>query len=117
MEYVSYTNRVPITQEFWPSEDEQKLYDMVSEYLRGPSSRLCLQASAPSWFGDAQAAGFVHLRDRRCPRRPRPEAASGSCATDDKAGPKLAEQLDEAFEADFEELPEVADEWESRRRR
>ncbi len=36
VEYVSYTNRVPITQEFWPSEEEQKLYDLVSDYLRRP---------------------------------------------------------------------------------
>ena len=36
VEYVSYTNRVPITQEFWPSEEEQKLYDAVSDYLRRP---------------------------------------------------------------------------------
>ncbi|UXK07024.1 DEAD/DEAH box helicase [Shewanella putrefaciens] len=37
MEYVKYTNRQPITQEFWPSEDEQALYDMVSDYLQRPS--------------------------------------------------------------------------------
>ncbi|MGL4755571.1 MAG: SNF2-related protein [Aeromonadaceae bacterium] len=37
MEYVKYTNRQPITQEFWPSDDEQALYDMVSGYLQRPS--------------------------------------------------------------------------------
>ncbi|EGR4091350.1 TPA: SNF2-related protein [Vibrio cholerae] len=37
MEYVKYTNRQPITQEFWPSDDEQALYDMVSDYLQRPS--------------------------------------------------------------------------------
>src|SRR4029079_15099790 len=30
MEYISYTNRIPITQEFVPTEQEQMLYDMVS---------------------------------------------------------------------------------------
>jgi SNF2 family DNA or RNA helicase len=44
LEYVKYTNRVPITQEFTPSEDEQVLYDLVSEYLR----RNNLQALPPS---------------------------------------------------------------------
>ena len=34
LEYIRYTNRVPITQEFIPSEDEQALYSMVSEYLQ-----------------------------------------------------------------------------------
>ena len=35
-EYISYTNRIPITQEFIPTEDEQALYELVSEYLRRP---------------------------------------------------------------------------------
>lgn len=34
LEYVKYTNRIPITQEFYPNEDEQRLYDLVSEYLQ-----------------------------------------------------------------------------------
>lgn len=33
-EYVRYTRRIPMTQEFVPHPDEQKLYDMVTEYLR-----------------------------------------------------------------------------------
>lgn len=37
MEYVKYTNRQPVTQEFWPSDDEQDLYDMVSDYLQRDS--------------------------------------------------------------------------------
>lgn len=34
LEYIKYTNRVPITQEFYPSQDEQDLYEMVSSYLQ-----------------------------------------------------------------------------------
>jgi len=34
IEYISYTNRIPITKEFTPTEDEEVLYEMVSEYLR-----------------------------------------------------------------------------------
>ncbi|MEW6381259.1 MAG: SNF2-related protein [bacterium] len=34
LEYIKYTNRTAITQEFIPSPDEQKLYDLVSGYLQ-----------------------------------------------------------------------------------
>jgi ERCC4-related helicase len=34
LEYIKYTNRIPITQEFIPSEAEQRLYDLVSGYLQ-----------------------------------------------------------------------------------
>jgi len=34
LEYIKYTNRVAITQEFYPSQDEQDLYEMVSNYLQ-----------------------------------------------------------------------------------
>ncbi len=33
-EYVKFTSRVPITQDFIPTEDESALYDLVSEYLQ-----------------------------------------------------------------------------------
>lgn len=33
-EYVSYTNRVPLTEEFTPTHAERQLYDDVSEYLQ-----------------------------------------------------------------------------------
>ena len=33
-EYVRFTNRIPITQDFTPTETEQDLYDRVSEYLQ-----------------------------------------------------------------------------------
>src|SRR3984893_8026425 len=34
LEYIKFTNRIPITQEFVPTEAEQRLYDLVSEYLQ-----------------------------------------------------------------------------------
>lgn len=36
LEYIRYTNRIPITEDFFPSDDEVALYEMVSEYLRRP---------------------------------------------------------------------------------
>jgi superfamily II DNA or RNA helicase len=37
LEYIKYTNRIPITQEFYPTENEQKLYNLVSDYLQRPN--------------------------------------------------------------------------------
>lgn len=37
LEYVPYTNRKAIVQEFFPSAEEQKLYDLVSDYLQRPN--------------------------------------------------------------------------------
>ena len=36
LEYIRYTKRIAIREEFYPSENEQKLYDLVSEYLQRP---------------------------------------------------------------------------------
>lgn len=37
LEYVPYTNRKAIVQEFFPTPEEQRLYDLVSEYLQRPN--------------------------------------------------------------------------------
>jgi ERCC4-related helicase len=37
LEYVPYTNRHALVQEFVPSEDEQRLYELVSDYLQRPT--------------------------------------------------------------------------------
>lgn len=34
LEYIRYTNRIPMTHEFIPTKEEQELYDKVSSYLR-----------------------------------------------------------------------------------
>lgn len=34
VEYIPFTRRIPITQDFVPSDDEQRLYDLVSTYLQ-----------------------------------------------------------------------------------
>lgn len=36
LEYVPFTNRLPLVQEFVPSDDEQRLYDLLSTYLQRP---------------------------------------------------------------------------------
>ena len=34
LEYIRYTDRLPLTQEFFPSDEEQRLYEEVSAYLQ-----------------------------------------------------------------------------------
>ncbi|MDD2426086.1 MAG: SNF2-related protein [Bacteroidales bacterium] len=36
LEYIKYTKRIAIREEFYPGENEQKLYDLVSAYLQRP---------------------------------------------------------------------------------
>lgn len=37
LEYIKYTNRIALTQDFYPTEEEQLLYNLVSEYLQSPT--------------------------------------------------------------------------------
>ena len=37
LEYVPFTNRHALVQEFYPTPEEQRLYDLVSEYLQRPT--------------------------------------------------------------------------------
>ena len=37
-EYVKYTSRIPMAQEYYPAVEEQKLYNQISEYLRRDDS-------------------------------------------------------------------------------
>ncbi len=107
LEYIRYTNRIPITEEFVPSEDEHALYDMVSEYLRRPSlyalpnsqrqlmTLILRKLLASSTFAIAGALESLANKLRKQLR----ENAS------------LSERAEE-IEEDFEEFEEYADEWE-----
>src|SRR5262249_52288016 len=37
LQYIKYTNRHALVQEFVPTPEEQRLYDLVSEYLQQPT--------------------------------------------------------------------------------
>lgn len=107
LEYIRYTNRIPITQEFVPSEAEQSLYDMVSEYLRRPSLQalpssqrtlmtlIMRKLLASSTFA---IAGALDSLARKLERQL-------------KADTNLREKLEEELSEDYEEYEEVADEW------
>lgn len=106
LEYVRYTNRVPITQEFIPTKDEQALYELVSEYLRRPNLQ-ALPASqrtlmtlvmrkllASSTFAIAGALNSLIRKLEARLKNVRIEADQDELALD------------------FEELDEIRDEWE-----
>jgi ERCC4-related helicase len=107
LEYIKFTNRIPITQEFVPTPDEQVLYDLVSEYLRReslqalPASQRTLMTLvlrkllASSTFAIAGALDCLvnKLKSR---------------LSDTKSKRNIEEKLAE----DFEILEEIKDEWE-----
>ncbi len=107
MEYIRYTNRIPITQEFVPTEQEQTLYDMVSEYLRRPSLQalpssqralmtlIMRKLLASSTFA---IAGALDSLARKLERQ----------LKDDK---NLREKLKEEISEDYEGFDETAEEW------
>lgn len=108
LEYIRYTNRIPITQEFVPTEEEQTLYDMVSEYLRRPSLQalpssqrtlmtlIMRKLLASSTFA---IAGALDSLARKLERQLR----------NDK---NLRQKLEEEIAEDYEDFDEIADEWE-----
>lgn len=105
-EYVRFTNRIPITQDFTPTADEQKLYEQVTAYLQReklnalPNSqrklmtlvlRKLLASSTFAIGGTLQslATRLQHLERSVASEKP------------------LVEEIDE----DFETFDEIAEEW------
>jgi hypothetical protein len=106
LEYVKYTNRHALVQEFVPFDEEQRLYDLVSDYLQRPTL-YALPASqrqlmtlilhkllASSTYAiSATLEGLVH----------RLEAAASTAVAVNIPPDELP--------SDWEELDELADEW------
>ena len=108
LEYIKYTNRHALVQEFVPSDEEQRLYDLVSEYLQQPTlyalpaSQRALMTmilrkllASSSYAITNTLSGLAYKLER---------AAQESEAVD---------TLPEQVATDWEELDELADEWES----
>lgn len=106
LEYVKYTNRHALVQEFTPSDDEQRLYDLVSEYLQQPKlyalpasqrqliTLILRKLLASSTYAiSATLDGLVQ----------RLEAAARASEAVDSPPPDLPDN--------WEELEELADEW------
>ena len=105
LQYVAYTKRHALVQEFIPSKDEQRLYDLVSEYLQQPNLY-----ALPSSQRQLMTLMLRKLL-----------ASSTYAISDTLAG--LARKLESAeleseaagipqeFAEDFELLPEMEEEW------
>jgi ERCC4-related helicase len=106
LEYVKYTNRHALVQEFVPTADEQRLYDFVSDYLQRPTLyalpagqrqlmtlilRKLLASSTYAISGTLE--GLVNKLET---------AALQASAVD---------ALPDEMPQDWEELDELADEW------
>lgn len=106
-QYVPYTKRIPLLEEFTPSQDEQEFSGLVADYLRRPN----LQA-----LPDRQRQLISLVLWKLLASSP--QAISGALETmanrlqsvlDDSTSPELIYSLDE----DYEALDETADEWDS----
>ena len=109
-EYVRYTNRISITQDFTPTDDEVDLYNGVSEYLQRPDSfalpsgqrslmtLILRKILASSSF--AIAATLGSLIDR----------LEGEISEIDDS-PEAEEELFESINADVETVAETQEEW------
>lgn len=107
LEYIRYTNRIPITQEFVPTQEEQTLYDLVSDYLRRPSLQalpssqrslmtlIMRKLLASSTFA---IAGALDTLARKLERQ---------LGKDEDLREKLEQELSE----DYEVFEQTADEW------
>jgi len=106
LEYVPYTNRKAIVQEFFPTDEEQKLYDLVSDYLQRqnlfalPASQRQLMTLilrkllASSTFAISGTLGALSVKLETIAR--------------DQAPPEL--KLEEVA-SDYETVDEAEDEW------
>jgi len=104
--YVPYTRRHPLVEEFTPGESEDRLYELVSDYLRRdnlqalPASQRSLMTLvlrkllASSTFAIAGALTSISERLKAKLRKQ-----------------ELAESLTDALDRDYEALGETAEEW------
>lgn len=114
LEYIRFTQRVPLTQAFTPSDDEHQLYEMVSAYLQRerlaalPASQRMLMTLvlrkllASSTFAIAGTLRKLVGRLEAMERMRASERELG--ATDSDAAAVLDDD-------DFDALDELADEW------
>ena len=104
--YVAYTARRAIVQEFTPSQQEQRLSELVAEYLRRPSLKALPE-------GQRQLISLVLWKLLASSSR----AIAGALGTMAERLQKLqnkdqAEDLANVLDEDYESLDETAEEWE-----
>jgi len=108
LEYINYTNRHALVQEFEPSDDEQRLYDLVSEYLQQPTL-YALPASQRSLMTlilrKLLASSTYAISNTLNGLAEKLELAAAKATAVDAPPDQVATDLDEEFD-------ELADEWE-----
>lgn len=107
LEYVKYTNRIAITQEFIPSFDEQKLYDLVSSYLQRedlfalpPSQRQLMTLILRKLLASSTFAISGTL-----------EALANKLENIVERQKQLDEEVEKSIAQHFETFDELKDEW------
>lgn len=107
-EYVSYTNRIAMVERFTPNNDERRLYDLVSEYLRRP-----MLNALPS--SQRQLISMVMWKLLASSSF----AVAGALATMIHRLEKILEEMNpddqgtiNEIRADYETLDETSEEWE-----
>lgn len=105
--YVPYTKRHPLVEEFTPDESEDRLYDLVSEYLRRPN----LQALP------ASQRSLMTLVMRKLLASSTFAIAGALASMSQRLKKRLAEaepavSLEDDLAEDYEGLGATADEWE-----
>jgi ERCC4-related helicase len=103
--YISYTRRIPMVEQFTPSQDEQALRDLVAEYLRRPQLN-----ALPS--GQRQLISLVLWKLLASSSY----AIGGALGTmaqrlQDSLTQPPTEELADALDEDFETLDEIEEEW------
>lgn len=105
-EYIRFTNRVSLAQDFTPTSAEQRLYDLVSDYLRRDNlhalpagqrkliTMVMRKLLASSTFAVASTLRALAERLKKQLAREEPQ-----------------QQALELLETDYETLPEEAEEW------
>lgn len=103
-EYVKFTNRIPIAQDFTPSAEEQNLYDQVSLYLQR-DKLYALPA------GQRQLMTLI-LRKLLASSSFAIAGTLNALAQRLRDNPLIKEdEIEETLENDFETYEEIADEW------
>ncbi|MBX3421797.1 MAG: DEAD/DEAH box helicase family protein [Pirellulaceae bacterium] len=120
VEYIPYTNRIPITQDFTPSDEEHDLYESVSAFLQRetlislPASQRQLitlvlrKLLASSTFAIAGTLQGLVGRLRNLKRVVAIQQAQAQAKPVEASPPSASELIDES---DFESILELEDEW------
>lgn len=104
--YIPFTNRLPLVEEFTPEESEDRLYDLVSEYLRRPN----LQALP------ASQRSLTTMVLRKLLASSSFAIAGALTSISKRLKAKLSKQeptepMEEELDKDYEALDETAEEW------